>query len=101
MTNPYSAPATTEPPPGRKPRGWWSRFVLLNACLAGLIVLPLGLAHGSVVIRNFWTAVNSTGDPVAMQHFFSIDIPVWLLVVYFFVPNVLLMGKLYIDRPSP
>jgi hypothetical protein len=90
--NPYHAPAPTACEPLIKPQ-WRLRFLLLNGFL---IAMPKILLLGSYLwirLRAEGEQNPLTGDPVIFQQYYVwLEADVWTWVVYFLIPNVILIG---------
>ena len=88
MINPYEPTSIHS----RISRPTWKPYIALNVLL---LSLPLLLAGGvfSMIILEQWRAERANGgDPVTYQHFFWIaPSATWTIVLYFLVPNTLLM----------
>ncbi len=94
MNNPYSASSTADTDSRLKPPVFRSAL-LLNATLIAIPIAIGSTAYLWAYMSAMWETAMTTSDPVAFQHFYSVDINPWFAIAYFLVPNGMLLGSHY------
>lgn len=90
--NPYDPPNDSNETAGGRNR-WVRRFLMLNGILLAFPVSIITFVYGSLWIETALLPDTINGDPVTYQHeFIGISGPVWPMVAFFVVPNIVLFA---------